>query len=560
MTDVLESVGRYLTNEIRSFVGGAAIQKPQWDSIASPRATAATFVAGMEGILYEGATDYERVRRTLPSGYDWNSLETRALKSIFDRFGPIPNVDLPGVADVKKTGITNYEVFPYAVDHTWIWKYLDDAPRQKVILRRGSDDDSWRFSEQTLADAPALADALIDIPPEFPSASEKHVVRRVFGPMFDDSPWWSWVVFLGSFIAAYFIARTLRRFVVKLGNGLNNHRGPNIGAVVKSIATSLAILIGTVVVVAGSAHVAFSPVVDELLWTVVRTILLVAFIWMLFAATDLAAKLIRHRFIADQHEYGEMAVTTIQRAISTLLAIVLVIFILENVLSMRISALITGLGIVGLALSLAGKETAQNLFGAVSIFANRPFVVGDWISYKGEVGAVQDVKMQATHIRLLSGEMLIVPNMQFVSNEVENLAMRRYLRREMNIAITYDTPAEKVDEAIGLLEEILRSDDVVKSGRCNLDERPPLITFSDYGEYYLNLKVYYWYFIGDEGQTIERNHERGWFSYLEHCSLVNRAILNAFNTQGIDFAFPTKTIDLKQRPDQATGHEAVTES
>jgi MscS family membrane protein len=140
--------------------------------------------------------------------------------------------------------------------------------------------------------------------------------------------------------------------------------------------------------------------------------------------------------------------------------------------------------------------------------------------------------------------MLIVPNMQFISKEVENLAMRKYLQREMDIAIPYATDSDKIDTALELIDKVLRSEEIVSEGKCNLKTRPPIISFSDYGDYYLNLKVYYWYFIGDDGEELQRNSERGWFSYLRHCTLVNKALLKAFNQEGIKFAFPTQTLAL----------------
>jgi MscS family membrane protein len=302
--------------------------------------------------------------------------------------------------------------------------------------------------------------------------------------------------------------------------------------------------VGTLVFVLACTFVELSPTISQLYWKCVQVVLMIALVWVIFGLTDLISTLVRYHVVTENREYGEMTVTIIQRIVRTFFFVMIAVFILENVFGFSVGTLITGIGILGLALSLAGKETAQNLFGAVSIFINRPFVVGDWVEFKGEVGEVFDVRMQATHIRLLSGEMMIVPNMQFISKEVENLAMRKYMRREMDIAIPYATEPDKVDQAVDLIDDVLRSEEVVREGKFNLEERPPVVSFSDYGDYYLNLKVYYWYFIADDGQGLQRNSERGWFSYLRHCTLVNRAILRAFNKEKIKFAFPTQTLAL----------------
>jgi len=544
-TEVLGSVGRFLTDGLRGALGGRAAQEVQWDSNQDPRSAIFTFVTGMEDLLYNGGTDRARVDKTLPEGFDSTSGEAVALKSIFDRLGSIPETALPGAAAVERSNLKTFELFPYAVDHEWVWLFLDTAPKQKITLELDDSDGTWRFSEDTMRSVIELAETMAPIPPLFPSSADTQIVRRIVAPMFGSSPWWSWLLLVLSVLVAFLAGRGVRRGLLAIGNRADARSALNLALVLKGLATSLGILTGTIIIIAGSSFVSFPPVISEAVWTLVRTVLLVAFIWAMFAFTELGAKLIRGQFIDDSNDYGEMAVAVVQRCISALLAIILIIFILENVLGLHISALVTGLGIIGLALSLAGKETTQNLFGAVSIFTNRPFVIGDWISFKGEIGSIVDVKMQATHVRLITGEMLVVPNMQFVSHEVENLSMRRYLRREINLSVTYETPKEKLDEALRVLEEVLRSDEVVSEGHCRLEERPPFVAFTEFGEYSLKLRAYYWYFIGEDGSELQRTAERGWYTYLAHCSLVNQAILREFNERNIDFAFPTETVKLE---------------
>jgi len=342
----------------------------------------------------------------------------------------------------------------------------------------------------------------------------------------------------------------------KAGEHLSKKTRPLVGSVTRSIGASLGILIATIIVILGSQFLYFTPTFSDIYWEVIRGILLIAVLWVFLGITDLITTLIKNRISTKNDTYRLMTVTLIQRVISTSLWVLLIMYVLEHVFNVNVMALITGLGIIGLALSLAGKETIQNLFGAVSIFTNQPFVVGDWVKFKDSLGEVLDVRMQSTHILLLSGETLIVPNMQFVSNEVENLSMRKFLRREMNLAIPYGTPIEKMDKAISVLKEVFKSDEVVKEGRFDLEEREASITFSDFGDYYLNLRIYYWYFIGEDGQKMQRNDKRGWYTYLEHCTVVNQAIIKAFEEADIQFAFPTQSLEIldakENRPASST--------
>jgi MscS family membrane protein len=524
----------------------------RWDSNESPRSTVFTFIQGMHDRLYRDIDNRALIEQTLPEGYGADNKASLALKSVFDRLGSIRPSDLP-TEDPDSIGQRKrYEIFPYAVDHQWVWSQVDEPPSQKIVVEK-NDGGEWRFTDATLREAPKLLSSLASIPPAFNGAFSDSG-RSIYMPTLDRSPWWAWFVALVSLVLAICVGRSLRKRFIQWGDALEQRTRPIIGSLVRSIATSIGLLAATILFIFGSTFVELAPVFSSLYWQCIKAILLVAFVWVLIGLTDLVATLTRYYVVKDDHEFGAMTVTIIQRVIRTLFFLLIAFFILENVFGFSIGSLLLGFGILGLALSLAGKETAQNLFGAISIFINRPFVVGDWVSYKDEIGEVADVRMQATHIRLLSGEMLIVPNMQFISTEVENLAMRKYLRREMNIAIPYASTSDQVTRAMEILNEILRSEEVIEKGKCNLDECPPVVSFSEFGEYYLNLKTYYWYFIGDKGEMLQRNSERGWFSYLEHCSLVNQAILEAFNAEDIKFAFPTQTVALGRAAEGTLQH------
>ena len=116
-----------------------------------------------------------------------------------------------------------------------------------------------------------------------------------------------------------------------------------------------------------------------------------------------------------------------------------------------------------------------------------------------------------------------------------------------------------------MLKGILEDDEIAQNGRFVAKDDPsknpsPHVSFSEYGSYYLNLQVYYWYFIGETGEELDRRNDRGWFSYLDHCTLVNQRILRAFAENDIEFAFPTQTIELEKKtpPESEDSQESET--
>ncbi|MFP4283322.1 MAG: mechanosensitive ion channel family protein, partial [Opitutales bacterium] len=224
--------------------------------------------------------------------------------------------------------------------------------------------------------------------------------------------------------------------------------------------------------------------------------------------------------------------------------VLLTLFLLQNLFGFRIGSLLAGLGVIGLGISLAAQGVLKNTLGAFNIFINKPFLLGDWIQFDRSLGAVEDVGLYATKVRLLSGELLTVPNMRFIDEEVENLSERQYLRREMNVAIPYDTPRPRIEKALRLLGEVLGREEISEAGHF---QRAPEISFSHYGDYFLNLRVYYWYYIA-RGPGVQRDAQRGWFTYLQHSSAVNLGIKQAFDEAGIEFAFPSETHFLTDDP------------
>ncbi len=169
---------------------------------------------------------------------------------------------------------------------------------------------------------------------------------------------------------------------------------------------------------------------------------------------------------------------------------------------------------------------------------------------------VEDVSVQVTRVRLLTGELWSVPNMKFVDQPVENLSSRRYIRRIMEINLPFGTSEKKVRRTIEVLEELLRSEEVVGDGEGDTQKHPPKINFTEIAEYSLNLRVDYYYLMHPSGTVPQRDSDRGWFTYLDHCSRVNALIIERFAEEGIEFAFPTQTIELeKGLPEAATAND-----
>ncbi|GAF83959.1 unnamed protein product, partial [marine sediment metagenome] len=144
-------------------------------------------------------------------------------------------------------------------------------------------------------------------------------------------------------------------------------------------------------------------------------------------------------------------------------------------------------------------------------------------------GTVQEVGFRSTRIRTLTGHLVTVPNAVVAASPVENIGRRPYIRRTLDVTVTYDTPAEKVARAVRILEEMLQA---------RKDHFPPdlpgKVYFNEFNAASLNIIVYYWFTPPD------------WWEYLAFTHDFNIELLRRFNEEGIEFAFPTQTLYLKQ--------------
>ena len=166
------------------------------------------------------------------------------------------------------------------------------------------------------------------------------------------------------------------------------------------------------------------------------------------------------------------------------------------------------------------------------ILLDRPYRIGQRVLVKGYEGDVEKIGLRSTRIRLLTGNQTVIPNEEMARLDIENIGRRPYIRRQSNICITYNTPPEKVERAVQIIEEILADHE-------GMDPQwPPKVFFNEFNSDSLNIIMRYWYRPPDLWAFRAFNHK------------VNLQILRAFAKEGIEFAFPTTTNYLTQEDGQ----------
>lgn len=210
----------------------------------------------------------------------------------------------------------------------------------------------------------------------------------------------------------------------------------------------------------------------------------------------------------------------INRAILAVVWIIGVVMALSNV-GVNISALLGTLGIGGIAFALAAQDTIKNIFGAFTIFTDRPFSIGDVIRIDSFEGTVVDIGARSTKMRNYDKRLITIPNSKITDASIINISAEPMRRVITKLGLTYDTTPEKMQEAMNLLRDIPNQVEFVTDKNLAAD-------FTEFGD--SALIITFIYFIKKKGGIAETT------------SRVNMAILNSFNKAGLDFAFPTQTI------------------
>lgn len=254
-------------------------------------------------------------------------------------------------------------------------------------------------------------------------------------------------------------------------------------------------------------------------------IVAVSLTYMGLKFVDLVLGYWRQRAVAqDDQNFNQQLFPIIRKSLKAFLIVVAALVTLDN-LGVNITAAIASLSIGGLAVGLAAQDTLANLFGAVAVFMDKPFKIGDRIQFENVDGAVESIGLRSTRVRNLAGHLVTIPNKTMGNATITNITRRPNIKTEMNMGITYDTSTEGVKRALAILEEIYRAHPKTSD---------LIVSFNKFADSSLNLMVVHWW----DGADYKE--------YLAGMQDMNLKVKERFDAEKIEFAFPSQTVYVKQ--------------
>lgn len=200
---------------------------------------------------------------------------------------------------------------------------------------------------------------------------------------------------------------------------------------------------------------------------------------------------------------------------------VIVLLLLLDNFGVDVTALVTGLGIGGVAVALAVQKILSDLFASVSIVLDKPFQVGDFIAVDTFMGTVEHIGLKTTRVASLSGERIVFANSDLVNARLRNYKEQRERRIEFRFGLLYETPAEQLAAIPALVREVIEAQPNTRFDRAH---------FKEYGDSALVFEVVY--IVTSPDYNL----------YMDIQQAINLGLMQRFQAHGIGFAFPTRTV------------------
>lgn len=190
-------------------------------------------------------------------------------------------------------------------------------------------------------------------------------------------------------------------------------------------------------------------------------------------------------------------------------------------LGVDITALVAGLGIGGIAIALAVQNVLGDLFAALSITLDRPFVIGDFLIVDDYMGSVEYIGVKSTRLRSLSGEQIVMANSDLLKSRVRNYGRMNERRVVFATSITYETPIELIERVPKIIRAIVEAQPDTRFDRSH---------FATHAAASLDFETVYYVLSADYNR------------YMDTQQRINLRLHRELTELGIEFAYPTQKV------------------
>ena len=379
-------------------------------------------------------------------------------------------------------------------------------------VERGNNPPIWLFSAETLKNVREIY--------KEPDVIDTYLPKFFVNTWFLWFPLWKWFLFLLlipllfglSILVTRLFTFMLLLFVRRIGKVRADQHvvrltGPLRILVFASAIWFVSLLSRSVITSAFWNYVAVSLTVIGVTWLCVRVI-------------DLVFKLKQSQLVATASE--KISMVQLGRKLSKIMAVIVGALVIFYIAGINVAAVLTGLGIGGIAIAFAAQKTLENLFGGIMIISDQPIRVGDFCRAGDHIGTVENIGLRSTRIRTLKRTVVFVPNGQLALMSLENFTMRDKIWFYHTLHLRYETTADQLRYILAETRKMLYEHSKVESPSAR-------IRFIGFGNSSLDLEVF--------AYVLETQYE----AFLPIQADLLLRVMDIIEASGTGFAFPSQT-------------------
>ncbi len=261
---------------------------------------------------------------------------------------------------------------------------------------------------------------------------------------------------------------------------------------------------------------------DKLGRDIVQVLMTFNLAWFCFNMVALLEHWLLHWAKRTESTLDDHLVPFIRKTLRVFIVFLAVLMLVQN-LGYSISGLLASLGLGGLAIAMAAKDSLSNIFGSIMILLDRPFTIGDWIKVGDMEGTVDEIGFRSTRIRTFAKTVITVPNSVLMNMSIDNFSQMPKRRIKLTVGVTYDTTPSQMRQAVAAIKQMLRN-------HAAIHQEFFLVNFTNFGASSLDIMVYCF------------TTSTKWEEYLDAREDVCLQIMETLGEMGLEIAFPSQTL------------------
>ena len=258
--------------------------------------------------------------------------------------------------------------------------------------------------------------------------------------------------------------------------------------------------------------------------SLIKAVLYISIFWSLYSLSNYLFSGFRKFAERTPSKLDDQFLPILERMARFTILALGVLIVLQS-FGLDVFSLVAGLGLGGLALALAAKDTASNFFGSLMILLDQPFNIGDWVKIGETEGTVEDIGLRSTRIRTFYNSVVVVPNSTMAMSTLDNLGQREFRRFRHIVGLQYDTPKENITNFTNALKSWVSSNPKIKQDNIE-------INVNGLSGSSVDILVYLFFSVKD------------WSEELQQRESVILEILRLSEVHKAPIAFPTQTLHI----------------